>query len=222
MYLLRILATTDFHGSAEAFRKTVLKATQNRVDVVVVCGDVTHFGSLEKAKGLLSILSDVPCPVLFVPGNCDPPSLAEENVGGAICIHGKCKRVRDVDFVGIGGSSPSPFGTPFELSEVELANILEQGYNSCKSEDKIVLVSHDPPKDTRVDVTFRGEHVGSFSIREFVERVGPRLVLCGHIHEAVGMDTIGSTIVLNPGTARHGQCSLVDLDERVEVKVDSL
>ncbi|MDH5494886.1 MAG: metallophosphoesterase [Candidatus Bathyarchaeota archaeon] len=42
---MRILATTDFHGNAEAFRKTTLKAKLYHVDVVVVCGDITHFGS---------------------------------------------------------------------------------------------------------------------------------------------------------------------------------
>jgi hypothetical protein len=219
---LRILATTDFHGSAEAFRKTVLKATQSRVDIIVVCGDVTHFGSLEEAKKLLSILSDAPCPVLFVPGNCDPPNLAEENIEGVKCIHGKCEPINTVNFVGVGGSSPTPFGTPFELSEVDLANILEQGYNSCKSGNRVILVSHDPPKDTKLDATFRGEHVGSYSVREFVKRVKPKLVLCGHIHEAVGVDKIGDAMVVNPGPVRQGQCALIDFDEKIEIDLDSL
>lgn len=219
---MRILATTDFHGSAEAFRKTVLKATQSCIDVVVVCGDVTHFGSLKEAKGLLSILSGAPCLVLFVPGNCDPPRLATEKTQGIECIHGKCEQIGGIHFIGVGGSSPSPFNTPFELSEMEIANILEQGYSNCGRENHIILVSHDPPKDTKVDVTSRGEHVGSYSVREFIENIKPRLVLCGHIHEAKGKDKIGDTIVVNPGPARWGQAALVDFDKKIEVKHYSL
>lgn len=219
-----ILATADFHGSEQAFRKTAFKATQISVDLIVVCGDVTHFGSVQEAVNLLSILSYTPCPVLFVPGNCDPPNLADAspNIKGVKCIHRKCEHLMSVNFLGIGGSSPSPFNTPFELSEREMTHAMEQGYNSCERQGQIVLVSHDPPKGSRVDVTYGGEHVGSCSTRAFVERVKPKLVICGHIHEAVGVDSIGHTVVVNPGTAKHGQCSLINLNQRVEIQPSSL
>ncbi len=217
---MRILATTDFHGHDQAFHMTSAKAIESHADVVAVCGDVTHFGSMERVSELLNLLREAPCVVLFIPGNCDPPQLAKEEVEGLKLIHGKCERVRSVDFLGVGGSSPSPFNTPFELGEVELAGILEEAYKHCESGGKLVLVSHDPPKDTKVDMTCNGEHVGSSSVREFIERVNPTIVLCGHIHEAAGVDRIGDTILVNPGPARHGRFALVDLDGEVKVKLD--
>jgi len=219
---LRVLATADFHGNAEAFRITALKAKQIHANLIVVCGDITHFGSLQQSKRLLSSLKDALCPVLFVPGNCDPPALAKEKIETIESIHGKCRRVGDLNFLGVGGSSPSPFGMPFELTETEISNILEQGYKSCQNMSKTLLVSHSPPKNTLVDVIFTGEHAGSNSVREFVERANPMLVLCGHIHEASGTDRINNTIIVNPGPARNRCYALVDLNEDINVILDRL
>ena len=209
MCCLKILATADFHGSAEAFQKTALKAKQSHANVVVVCGDITHFGSLRQAKELLSSLLNIQSQVVFVPGNCDPPVLAEEKVDTIEPIHGRCRQIGNICFLGVGGSSPSPFDTPFELTETEIAEILEQGLNSCQTIREIILVSHSPPKDTKVDVAFTGEHVGSYSVRGFIEEMKPTLVICGHIHEAVGIDRINNTIIVNPGPAKKGYYALI-------------
>lgn len=214
--------TTDYHGNAEAFRKTVFKARENHVNVVVVCGDITHFGSLQQAKELLSLLEDLQLPVLFVPGNCDPLALTEANIGKVESIHGKCKQIGKINFLGVGASSPSPFDTPFELTETEIANIIEQGFDACQTENGAILVSHSPPKNTVVDVAFTGEHVGSISVRDFIEKTNPELVLCGHIHEATGVDRINDTIIVNPGPARHGKCALIDFDKSINVRLDQL
>ena len=217
---LRILATADFHGNVEAFRKASAKAKKIAADVVVVCGDITHFGSLQQAEELLSAFDS--CPVLFVPGNCDPPALTGSELEYAESIHGQCRNISNLTFIGLGGSSPSPFDTPFELSEAEIAGLLEQSRRACRTIDTMILVSHPPPRNTKLDRTSTGEHVGSFSVREFIERVKPALVLCGHIHEAVGMDKIGRTTIVNPGPARHGYCAVMEINEGIDVELGKL
>jgi Icc-related predicted phosphoesterase len=67
-----------------------------------------------------------------------------------------------------------------------------------------VLVSHSPPYGTACDLIAARAHVGSRALRAFVEAHQPPLVLSGHIHEsprvsAAWRDTIGRTIVVNPG-----------------------
>jgi Icc-related predicted phosphoesterase len=67
-----------------------------------------------------------------------------------------------------------------------------------------ILVSHSPPSETHCDLTTHGRHVGSRALRRCLETHQPRLVLCGHIHESPRVsssyrDTIGRTIVVNPG-----------------------
>ncbi len=217
---LRLLVTTDFHGNAKAFYKTALKAKQREIDIVIVCGDVTHFGSLHEAKNLLSLL--VPTNVLFVPGNCDPPTLSEIKMDSIESIHGKCKQVGEFNFLGLGGSSPSPFNTPFELSENEIADILDRTSEKCRTGKHTILITHSPPKDTTVDVTSTGEHVGSRSVRKFIEKTRPQLVLCGHIHEAAGLDTVNEMIIVNPGPARLEKCAIIEFDEKIKVQLINL
>ena len=116
-------------------------------------------------------------------------------------------------FVGLGGSNPTPFGTPFELSEAEIERTLRP-----VMEPDAILVSHPPPKGV-VDVVHSGEHVGSTAVRRIVEEFRPPLVLCGHIHEARGIATLGPTTIVNPGPARMGHSALVDIDGGVRVEL---
>jgi len=218
---VKILATADYHGDSRAFLRTAAKARQAKTDAIIVCGDVTHFGTEQQARDLLSLMSDTEQPVFFVPGNCDPPSLTE-NVGNIECIHGKCRQINEMNLLGVGGSSPTPMGTPFELDEKAIRALLERSLRKCRTKQPVLLVSHSPPRNTAIDRTFSGEHVGSTSIREFAEKAKPSLVLCGHIHEARGIDKIDETVVVNPGPARHGFCTLIDIEDGLTTKLGRL
>ena len=64
-----------------------------------------------------------------------------------------------------------------------------------------IVVSHGPPYDC-VDGGMKllnGERprLGSPALRAYIERHAPRLVICGHIHEANGVDRIGETLIVN-------------------------
>ncbi|MEO1289117.1 MAG: hypothetical protein AAFV93_15240, partial [Chloroflexota bacterium] len=62
-----------------------------------------------------------------------------------------------------------------------------------------ILVTHQPPYGTKADSTWTGKHVGSHAIREFIELEQPLICFTGHIHEAVSIDTIGKTKIINSG-----------------------
>jgi Icc-related predicted phosphoesterase len=62
-----------------------------------------------------------------------------------------------------------------------------------------VLISHSPPFNTSCDILWDGKHVGSKPLRRYIDRYQPIVVLSGHIHESPGTDTIGKTLVVNPG-----------------------
>jgi Icc-related predicted phosphoesterase len=71
-----------------------------------------------------------------------------------------------------------------------------------------VYVSHAPPYATKLDVLFNGRHIGSRSVRMFIEQHKPPLTLHGHIHESHHMtdeikDCLGPTVCINPGQSRQ-------------------
>jgi hypothetical protein len=214
--------TSDFHGSVEAARKAALKAQDVGAAVIVVCGDITHFGSLKDAKDVLSPLIASRVPILYVPGNCDSPELAKTRIDGAVNLHGTCANQMGISLLGLGGAPASPFQTLFELSESEIMRILNGAVGQCYRNRWFVVVSHATPKDTRVDSTFAGIHAGSTSLRRFIEENKPNAVFGGHIHEARAIDYIGETVIVNPGPARHGNCAVADLNDKIEVTLDSL
>jgi len=220
---MKILATADFHGNLEASKQTALKAKNISADVVVVCGDITHFGSIEHAEKVLLPLTALKLPVFYVPGNCDPPSLIEREIEGVQCIHGKCQIIGNLSFIG-AGSIPVDrvHPSPLEVSDEEIFAALTQGLRQCKSPRSIVVVAHSPPLNTKLDITHFGGHVGSPSLRQFIEQSQPSIVFCGHIHEARGIDHIGDTVVANTGPARHGYCAIANFNEKVEVQLDDL
>jgi Icc-related predicted phosphoesterase len=53
----------------------------------------------------------------------------------------------------------------------------------------------------------------------FIELHQPDVVVCGHVHEARGVDTIGKTQVVNCGQAGKGYYAVINLDDKISVEV---
>ena len=113
----------------------------------------------------------------------------------------------------MGGSSPTPFPTLFQSSEDEIRSGLEGSMRK-----RAVLLSHSPPRG-HLDKTFIGTHVGSTAIADAVERYRPVLVVCGHIHEARGVERDEHTVYVNPGKAAMGYAAIVDVGTSVDIKM---
>ena len=92
------------------------------------------------------------------------------------------------------------FNAPREDGEAFLASKFD-----AIPEGTDVVVAHGPPLGCG-DLTNRGRRVGSSALTAALERVKPRLTVCGHIHEGYGRYRLGETDVIN--------ASLVDPDYR--------
>ncbi len=217
---MKIVAITDVHGNWASLKRFLRKIRSNEVDLVIVAGDLSFYGDLNEALGVLSVLSKR-YRVFFVPGNCDSPSLLNvEKYGNSENLHGKIVDYNGAIFAGIGGSNPTPFNTPIEFMEYEIKNVLLKIREKLGGRSLDVFVSHPPPYNTKLDVISTGEHVGSLEVRQFVENIKPKLCICGHIHEASGIDNIGETILVNPGPLAHGNYSVIELKKHnVNVKI---
>jgi hypothetical protein len=204
---MRLLVVTDFHNRYEKVPEILKKA--GKVDGTLLAGDLTEFGPAENAKKLLGML---PKPILAVPGNCDPKDMVQLLKAEGVSLHEGKKKLDNIMFVGIGGSNPTPFGTPLEYSEEEIKGMLERLLKDVKG--PAILISHAPPKGNQ-DKIPSGVHVGS----EAIAQVAPKFkaVVCGHIHEDRGISKVGDTIVVNPGMAAIGNAAILEIDVNGDV-----
>ena len=118
--------------------------------------------------------------------------------GGTRVEAGGCE-VGGLRIFGLGyGIPPTPFGQ-WSCDMTEAA--AEAALAKCETAD--ILVLHSPPKGL-ADRTSAGQSVGSPAIHAAIERIQPRLAVCGHIHDSWGeTGRIGQSEVVNLGPKGH-------------------
>lgn len=154
--------------------------------------------------------------MLAVCGNCDLPEVEEALAEAGVALDRRAVAWRGATLLGL--SAGLPFGgCPYERSEEDFAAACGELFDAAarvEGEDgPTILLSHQPPYGTRCDRA-RGRHVGSRAVRAAIEEHQPDLVICGHIHEAVGRDTIGCSVVVNPGPWFRGGAARFSIAER--------
>ncbi len=198
---MKLLIFSDIHGDKNALEK--LMATE--ADYYFAGGDLANWGRgldqlgpiMQKRAGRMYVL----------PGNHESEAdiAAFSKQYGFHDLHGQSIRIGNWTVAGLGYSNPTPFNTPGEYTEQELASRLEK----FSSLDPLILICHAPPKSTKLDRVRAGQNFGSQAVRDFIDLHQPRYFYCGHIHEAAGVhDTIGRTQAWNVG--KRGQ--VLDLD----------
>jgi Icc-related predicted phosphoesterase len=85
------------------------------------------------------------------------------------------------------------------------AAIQEEPWNN------LVVIMHNPPKDTACDQVAPGVHVGSPLLRQFIDTWKPLLVVCGHIHESFAIERLGPTVLVNPGSLAEGRYAVAEI-----------
>ncbi len=207
---MRFLILSDLHG-----RHSVLPAIRGEAepyDGVVFAGDLTRRGNKAEAESLLDRLTPESGRLIAVPGNMDEPALGDGLRRRGVSVHGAGVVIDGTGFFGVGGSNPTPFGTPFEIPEDEIARLLERGYAAVRDAERIVLVSHPPPSGCRLDRARLGVHGGSTAVRDFFGKHRVDLCLCGHIHEAAGEEDVDGVHCVNVGAAEQGRYAMLDRD----------
>jgi len=182
-------------------------------DGAIITGDITNRGSEKAAREVIEAVAAINPNILAQPGNMDTDEVQAYLKEGDMDIH---LRVRELapglGLMGVGLSTPTPFGTPGEVSERRIGRWLEETYAKADGFYQLICIIHEPPFESEVDLIGNGQHVGSPSVRAFIEKVQPALVVTGHIHESTGVDMIGKTPVMNPGMLAGGGYVRIDFD----------
>jgi Icc-related predicted phosphoesterase len=122
------------------------------------------------------------------------------------------------EMINLGWSNRTPWKTPRECTEEEIAAKLEPLASQVKEPSSCIYNVHVPPFDSSLDIAPKLDEsfdppkpivsgfdevlipVGSTAVRASIEKVQPLLMLCGHIHEAKNAVKIKRTTCINPGS----------------------
>jgi hypothetical protein len=190
--MARVLIFSDIHNDRLALQKLI----DIEADAYFAAGDLVNWGrGINKMGEVMQRRGER---VYVLPGNHesarDVESFCQEF--GFVNFHGATTEIGGVRFAGLGYSTPTPFDTPGEYSESEMAERLA-AFTEMKPQ---VLICHAPPLETALDRIRDGLHGGSRAVREFIEAQQPAHFFCGHIHEAEGVVIqIGATHAMNVG-----------------------
>lgn len=190
--MARLLVFSDIHNDARALEKLM----RVEADAYVAAGDLVSWGrGLDKMAEVMKPRRDR---VYVLPGNHESDRDVEEFCArhGFRNFHGQSVKLDGWNVAGLGYSTITPFDTPGEYTEDEMAGLLAP-FAGLRPD---VLICHAPPLDTALDRIHAGLHGGSRAVREFIEQHQPAHFFCGHIHEAEGVVIqMGATRAQNVG-----------------------
>lgn len=189
---MKILAASDIHGDISAAKKLAETAKKEDVNLVILCGDIDYKNNSER---IIEQFVKKDKKVLLIPGNHDTFATADflADFFGVKNIHGYSVRYEDLGIFGCGGAN---FGLS-TLTEKEIFDTLKKGFDKISYLNKKIMVTHMHPSGSKAEFT---GFAGSKSITKAIKEFKPNLLLCGHIHEAEGIeDKIGKTKILNVG-----------------------
>jgi len=199
---LKILAAGDIHGDSRLASQLAERAEKEKVDLVILCGDLTDED--KPTKGIISPFTKKNKKVLLIPGNHDSFATADflAELYGVKNIHGYSVRYEDV---GIFGCSAVNIGMN-QLSESEIYELLKKSFDKIKYLNKKIMVTHTPPTSTKMEklshafIGTKNVDVASKGVEKAVRRFKPDLLLCSHLHEAEGIEErLDKTLVINVG-----------------------
>jgi len=231
---LRILVLGDIHGEISSVGRVVMTVQQKRFDGIFLVGDI-GVASLENQRERASkikngiyrasvscvfeTLRELGAPIFYVPGNWDPKNIGlnldqvnnvDLNGEGHIC------KLGDFQIVGLGGSSSIGMNFPYEWPDKDMKDRIKKIFEGVVAWNKTIMISHDLPFRSKIDINVQKRHAGSKAVRELIKDFSPALCLAGHIHEGVGLDVVGeSSLAVNAGSLLTKQTTDMHLSQRM-------
>ena len=205
---INIICSGDFHGEIPAKMAEIVE--KDEIDAALLTGDYMPFFEADywKTDELMKFLGKLQIPIYMVHGNTDFLALESLSIWER-----KHKNLHFIDWkriilgnhwlVGVGIGEDWLYLGEKDIRVVERLVQIDP--------KRTILLSHYPPFGV-VDFTLSDTHAGDGYLRRLIERYQPPLVICGHIHEAKGIDKIGDTLVVNP----YNDPIIIDL-ERMEI-----
>jgi len=206
---MRFLVLSDIHGDVPKIE--CLDEEFARADAVLFAGDFSRFEETSTAQDVLNTLVKKHDTLFCVLGNCDEKSFLNELEQLDVSVQGDLVFRDGLAFAGSGGGLRFTGVTPFERTEEDLMSDLRI-VNEKDNCGNLILLIHHPPYGTKLDTINGDVHVGSKAVRTFIEKYKPLALVSGHIHESFAVDTIGNTVLMNPGALTEGRYGILEVE----------
>lgn len=226
---MKILALGDPHGILPKNLDSIIR--KNKIELIVCIGEVfpvkrdkAHSGQIDFNAGvaILDKLCSYKIPMIIFKGNMffggqgakifrdllnkykrKYPNLYYKRLG-KLRFGGVTFIMLDILFEKHSYPAFSKYFTDVLKHKKRLARL-----NKLLKENKdSILLSHAPPYGY-LDKIHSGIHIGSKILLEAIKKNHPKLVLCGHVHEAKGTAKIGRTEIHNLGSC--GNYKILDI-----------
>jgi Icc-related predicted phosphoesterase len=156
--------------------------------------------------------------LFMLPGNDDDFAIDEALSGSDTIVNPEGKVVmidEEHEMISTGFSNISPWHAERDIPEDQLARKIEDMTSKVKNMKSAIFNFHCPPYGTMLDAAPKVDEklrpvmtgggaviapAGSTAVRAAIEKHQPMLGLHGHIHESRGLEKIGRTLCINPGS----------------------
>jgi Icc-related predicted phosphoesterase len=187
--------------SSEVFQKLMIESVENFVKLAET-----------RLKG-----SGVQC---YISGGNDDLLLIDDIIKMSDYLkypEGECVLIDDHhEMITCGNANMTPWNCPRDVSEEELASMIKGLTSKLRDPANSIFNFHCPPYGTQLDSAPKLDAnlkpalsaaggtvmvpVGSTAVRAAIEQYQPLLGLHGHIHESKGIQKIGRSVCINPGS----------------------
>ena len=192
---MKMLAAGDLHENAVGVKKLAEEAEKEKVDIVIINGDISNFG--EMPNGMIKPFVEKKKRVAFVTGNHDMPGITEvlRERYDVIDVQNHAIIYKNVGIFGCGGANIMHMNF---TSDDEMFNYLSNGFRYVKGAKKKVMVTHIHPKGSLIE---KFSFPGSEAVTRAIYELKPDIHICGHIHEMEGFEEkLGGTRVICVGS----------------------
>jgi uncharacterized protein len=203
---MRILVVSDLHGDLDSVRRAVARV---RPGAVLSCGDWGDPDEVDEPE-LSDLVQTLPVATTF--GNHDPLELLGRlrNTDGTpvLLAQGEVRGFAGVRVAAIGGIWAKSHRKPWYVTDDDVAEFARQIVASGPVD---VLLTHACAVGL-ADLTPQGRHGGQRCFLEAFHAVGPRMLLCGHLHVAQERTLKDGRRVVNVGATPGGSVAVIESD----------
>jgi len=241
---MKILAFSDWRIQSIEKLVEYLKRMNEKPDLIVYAGDdIGRFNKIPKeripkhlrklylntsiSKNYFEEIARFSKYGLFaVAGNDDLPFVRYAINGKNVYnVYEKPRIVSNYVFIGLEGATKPPGILLY--SEEQVWDYLNRFADKIPQDKKIIIISHTPPyKLLDIGIRFGVGHIGSTSLRKFIDTYSKRvrIVICGHAHSQGGKSiTYKKTHIINCAShdnkGEPGRIAIININEDNEIKV---